>query len=175
MAIITSPPANNRSLRFVGWLPPRMPAWSAGPPSTCSAARVWCGASVMRMRMRRRPLFQVVSSVKATPPISIGNQPPSAILAAVGIQRALDAEVFAPDVRIGAHTGDAFETDADSDFAGEGVHAAARIGALAKPGEILVSRDTLDGVAGGLRLSEPRSEVLKGFEEPVDVVSVDWR
>jgi class 3 adenylate cyclase len=102
--------------------------------------------------------------------------PKAAIEAAVGIQRALDAETFAPDVRIGAHTGGAFHTGADvTDYGGEDVHVAARIGAAAGKGEILVSRDTLDGVASGLRLSEPRTEVLKGFEQPVDVVSVDWR
>jgi class 3 adenylate cyclase len=79
-------------------------------------------------------------------------------------------------VRIGAHTGGAFLTDADvSDYGGQGVHTAARIGAAAGPCEILVSRETLDGIGTAFRLSEPRSETLKGFEQPVDVVSVDWR
>jgi class 3 adenylate cyclase len=106
---------------------------------------------------------------------SFGN-PKAAIEAAVAIQRALDAELVAPDVRIGAHTGGAFHTDADSsDYAGQGVHTAARIGAAAGAGEILVSRETLDGVGTAFRLSEPRAEVLKGFNEPVDVVAVDWR
>ena len=106
---------------------------------------------------------------------SFGN-PKAAIEAAVAIQRALDAELVAPDVRIGAHTGGAFHTDADSsDYAGQGVHIAARIGAAAGAGEILVSRDTLDGVGTAVRLSEPRAEVLKGFDEPVHVVSVNWR
>jgi class 3 adenylate cyclase len=106
---------------------------------------------------------------------SFGN-PKAAIEAAVAIQRALDAELVAPDVRIGAHTGGAFATDADaSDYAGQGVHTAARIGAAAEAGEILVSRDTLDGVGAAFRLSEPRHETLKGFNEPVEVVSVDWR
>ena len=41
--------------------------------------------------------------------------------------------------------------------------------------EILVSRETLDGVPTAFRVSEPRAEQLKGFEQPVDVVSVDWR
>ena len=41
--------------------------------------------------------------------------------------------------------------------------------------EILVSRDTLDGAGSSFRLSEPRAEVFKGFEEPIDVVAVDWR
>jgi class 3 adenylate cyclase len=106
---------------------------------------------------------------------SFGN-PKAAIEAAVAIQRALDAEIVAPDVRIGAHTGGAFATDARlTDYGGQGVHTAARIGAAASPGEILVSRETLDGVGTAFRLANPRAETLKGFEQPVDVVSVDWR
>jgi class 3 adenylate cyclase len=105
------------------------------------------------------------------------DKPSAAIEAAVAIQRALAAEIVAPDVRIGAHTGGAFANEGDGDFnryGGEAVHVAARIGAAAGAGEILVSSDTLDGISG-FRLSEPRAESLKGFEEPVEVVSVDWR
>jgi class 3 adenylate cyclase len=102
--------------------------------------------------------------------------PRAAVDAAIAIQRALGDEIVAPDVRIGAHSGEAFRTGADSsDYGGQGVHLAARIGAMARAGEILVSRDTLDGSATGLRLSEPRAETLKGFAQPVEVVSVDWR
>ena len=98
----------------------------------------------------------------------------SAIDAAVAIQRALASEEFT--VRIGAHTGGAFKTGANyADYGGQSVHIAARIGAAAGPAEILVSRETLDGVDAGLRVSEPRAEALKGFEQPIDVVSVDWR
>ena len=61
--------------------------------------------------------------------------PKAAIEAAVAIQRALDDEIVAPDVRIGVHTGGAFHTDADAtDYGGQGVHAAARIGAAAGAG-----------------------------------------
>jgi class 3 adenylate cyclase len=99
--------------------------------------------------------------------------PATAVEAAARIQRALDEhEPLAPDVRIGLHTGGAFHKD-DDDYAGQGVHMAARIGALARGGEILVSRDSLDG-GSRFRLSEPRSETLKGFEEPVELVAVDW-
>jgi class 3 adenylate cyclase len=102
--------------------------------------------------------------------------PKSAIEAAVAIQRALAAEIVAPDVRIGAHSGGAFRTDGDAtDYGGQGVHVAARIGAAAGAGEILVSAETLDGVGSTFRLSEPRAETLKGLEEPVEVVSVVWR
>jgi class 3 adenylate cyclase len=104
------------------------------------------------------------------------DNPRAAIEAAVAIQRALGGEIVAPDVRIGAHTGGAFHTNADfTDYGGQGVHVAARIGAAAGAAEILVSRETLEGVESGLRLSEPRAQVLKGFAEPIDVVAVDWR
>jgi class 3 adenylate cyclase len=100
--------------------------------------------------------------------------PETAVQAAVAIQRALAAEIVAPDVRIGAHAGGAFRTR-PGDYGGEGVHLAARIGAAAGAGEILVSRETLDGFATAFRLTAPRTEELKGFDEPVEVVAVDWR
>jgi class 3 adenylate cyclase len=102
--------------------------------------------------------------------------PKAAVEAAVGVQRALDAEVYAPDVRIGVHTGGAFHTDGDvADYGGQGVHAAARIAAAAGPGEILASSATLDGAQAAFGASESRLEALKGFDEPAEVVSVDWR
>jgi class 3 adenylate cyclase len=102
--------------------------------------------------------------------------PKAALEAAVAIQRALQAEIVAPDVRIGAHTGDAFESEgASNPYGGEAVHLAARIGAAAGAGEILASRKTLDDAGTGFRSSNPRSEVFKGFEKPVKVISVDWR
>jgi len=102
--------------------------------------------------------------------------PKAALEAAIAIQRTLQAEIVAPDVRIGAHTGDAFESDAASNpYGGEAVHLAARIGAAAGAGEILASRETLDDAGTGFRSSNPRSEVFKGFEKPVEVISVGWR
>jgi class 3 adenylate cyclase len=104
------------------------------------------------------------------------DSPKAAIEAAVAIQRALAAEIFAPDVRIGAHAGGAFRGDGHrTDYGGEAVHLAARIGAAAGAAEILVSRETIDAVATTFRLSEPRAERFKGFAEPVEVVSIDWR
>lgn len=102
--------------------------------------------------------------------------PKAAVDAAIAIQRALDAEIVAPDVRIGAHAGDAFTAAGDEkDYVGQSVHVAARVSALAGAGEIAVSTETLDGLASSYRLSEPRAESLKGVEQPVEVVSVDWR
>jgi class 3 adenylate cyclase len=99
--------------------------------------------------------------------------PAAALDAAIAIQRALDDEPIAPDVRIGVHSGKAFHTE-DDDYTGQGVHVAARIGALAGGGEILVSAASLDG-AGRFQLSDPRTETLKGFSEPVEVAAVVWR
>ena len=102
--------------------------------------------------------------------------PKAAIDAAVAIQRALADEIVAPDVRIGIHTGEAFRAGADgTDYGGQDVHVAARIGAVAGPAEIVVSSDALDGVGTAFRLSEPRVEQLRGIAEPVELVSVDWR
>jgi class 3 adenylate cyclase len=99
--------------------------------------------------------------------------PASALQAAVAIQRAIDAsEAVTPDVRIGIHTGGAFHR-ADKDYAGQGVNVAARIGALAAAGEILVSRESLNG--SPFPLSPVRTETLKGIDQPVELVAVDWR
>jgi class 3 adenylate cyclase len=79
---------------------------------------------------------------------------------------------FAPKVRIGLHAAEA--TRVGDDYEGAGVHAAARIGALAGGSEVLASVDTLEGLDDFLA-GEPREVELKGFTEPVRVVAVDWR
>ena len=102
------------------------------------------------------------------------DHPKAAVDAAVAIQRALEEEIVAPDVRIGLHTGAAFKGDS-GDYGGQGVHVAARIGALARAAEILVTSETLAGVATRYSLSPPRAEQLQGIAQAVDVVAVDWR
>lgn len=96
--------------------------------------------------------------------------PRAAVEAAVAIQRALEDEVLT--VRIGVHSGEALERG--DDYAGRGVNVAARVGALAGGGEILVSSESVaeDGIP--YALSEPRRTELKGFEEAIELVSVDW-
>jgi class 3 adenylate cyclase len=94
-----------------------------------------------------------------------------AIEAAREIQRSLRDQGIAPEVRIGLHTAEA--ASAAGDYSGTGVNAAERIAALASGGEILASTESIDGVQAPV--SAPREETLKGFEEPVQVVSVDWR
>jgi class 3 adenylate cyclase len=96
--------------------------------------------------------------------------PADAVEAAVQIQRAIAGEEFT--VRIGVHNGEALKRG--SDYTGRGVNVAARIGALAGAGEILVSRDTLEGAAVPYELSEQREAELKGFEEPVPIAALCW-
>ena len=81
---------------------------------------------------------------------------------------------FAPMVRIGLHTTEASRHVGD--YHGRGVHVAARIGAAATGGEILVSSAALTAMGPSrFGLSDPRQLTLKGVGEPVEVRSVDWR
>jgi len=79
---------------------------------------------------------------------------------------------FAPQVRIGLHSAEA--TIVGSNYTGLGVHAAARIGAVAGAGEIVASAATVEGLAG-IAVSERRGVPLKGLTEPVEIVAIDWR
>lgn len=97
--------------------------------------------------------------------------PAAAVEAAVRVQRALEDEPVR--VRIGLHSGEALERG--SDYAGRGVNVAARIGALAGGGEILVSSETLDRAPVAHPLSAPRIVELKGFEEAVPIAAIGWR
>jgi len=71
------------------------------------------------------------------------------------------------DVRAGLHTGEVEYVG--EDFAGIAVHTAARVAALAGPGEVLVSSTVKDLVAGsGLRFAERGTHALKGIPD-------EWR
>jgi class 3 adenylate cyclase len=100
----------------------------------------------------------------------------SAVGCATEIQRRLvehrRAHGFAPHVRIGLHATAA--TRSHDAYSGLGVHAAARIAALAGPGEILTSVETVSELAG-VGTSDRRTVQLKGIADPVDVVAIDWR
>ena len=137
---------------------------------SCSNGTTWCSRS-------RSPTAAARScSRRETASSPRSSTPRAALEAAVAIQRALEAEIVAPDVRIGAHTGDAFQNDgAANPYGGGAVHLAARIGASAGGGEILASHETVEGAGTGFRTSEPRPQAFKGFAEPVDVISVDWK
>lgn len=105
-------------------------------------------------------------------------QPRSAVECAVAIQRRLEKHRrehgFSPWVRIGIHHSEA--SLEKSDYAGQGVHIAARLGDLADKAQILVSEDFLDA-AGAIpfAVSEPRRVALKGVAGEVRVREIDWR
>ncbi len=91
----------------------------------------------------------------------------SAVACAIEIQQRLVAHRrehgFAPSVRIGLHAAEA--TEDGEGFAGRGVHAAARIGALAGGGEILASHDTVARAGRRDRVDGPRGRpqgILRG-------------
>ena len=95
---------------------------------------------------------------------------------AVAIQRSLvdhrRAHGFSPQVRIGLHATEAAEVKGN--YHGKGVHEAARIGALAEGGEIIVSVSTLDCLSDP-KTTDEREVTLKGVAEPVRVASLTWR
>jgi class 3 adenylate cyclase len=101
------------------------------------------------------------------------DSPEQAVAAAIAIQRRLQEHRqtagFAPPVRIGLHAADA--NVVGENYRGKGVHEASRIAGLAKGGEIVASVAT---VGDAFPTSASRSQELKGFTAPVDVVTVDW-
>jgi class 3 adenylate cyclase len=77
---------------------------------------------------------------------------------------------FAPSVRIGIHSAEALVTPAG--YEGRSVHIAARIGAMAEPEEILVSRDVIDAALSPPTHGAFRTETLRGISDPVDVTAL---
>ena len=100
----------------------------------------------------------------------------TAATCAVAIQRKLAEHRrlhgFAPQVRIGLHAAEA--TIMADDYAGLGVHQAARVGALAEGGEIVVTCETVQHEPIPYRVTGERGVSLKGITAPVRVVSIDW-
>jgi class 3 adenylate cyclase len=103
--------------------------------------------------------------------------PGAALDCAISIQRRLAEhrrrQGFAPQVRIGLHAAEA--TAVADDYAGLGVHEAARVGALAEGGEILATASTVAAAAMQVAAGEEREVSLKGLPHPVRVVSIAWR
>ena len=105
------------------------------------------------------------------------DNPKAAVEAAVAIQRALDAEVVAPDVRIGLHTGGAFQTGLRRERLRRGRRArggADRRGRDARPRSWPAARRSTASARLSV-LSEPRTQSLQGFDKSFELVSVDWR
>jgi len=101
----------------------------------------------------------------------------AALDCAIAIQRRLAdhrrRNGFAPQVRIGVHSAPA--TAIADDYAGLGVHEAARVGTLAGGGEILATTSTVTAAAAPVASGEEREVSLKGLAHPIRVVSIQWR
>lgn len=102
----------------------------------------------------------------------------SAIECAIDIQRGLGSLHVGGGppiaVRIGLRAADA--TGRGADYSGLGVHVAARVGAAAGPGEILVTAGVLEeaGETGEVDVGDRRRIELRGLTAPVEVASVNW-
>ncbi len=105
----------------------------------------------------------------------------AALLACIGIQRDLARQaeadpVNAIAVRMGLHTGEVLVAD-DGDLFGKHVVVAARVGAAASGGEVLVSAIVrqIAEPRGDIAFVDPQSLALKGFADAEMVWTVDWR
>jgi class 3 adenylate cyclase/alpha-beta hydrolase superfamily lysophospholipase len=96
--------------------------------------------------------------------------PARAVRCATAIRDALSS--FGLQVRVGVHTGE-IELRGD-DVGGMAVHICARVGALAAPGEVLVTETVTALVAGsGLSFSERGAQVLKGVPGKWQIFALD--
>jgi adenylate cyclase len=94
-----------------------------------------------------------------------------AVLAAVDLQREMQGQEF--ELRIGLHSGDSLRREGD--YYGVAVNKAARIGAAAGPGEILVSAVTAELARGqGVEYGPARTVTLKGIEGTHAIHGVRW-
>ena len=102
------------------------------------------------------------------------DSPTDAAGCAVALQRRLAAHRvehgFAPSLRIGVHTDQAVPTGGK--YVGRGVHLAARVEAVAGPGQIVLTRSTAE--VAGLALDDLRAASLKGLADPVEVGFLRW-
>jgi class 3 adenylate cyclase len=82
-----------------------------------------------------------------------------------------EARQIGVEVRSGLHCGECEVRDGD--LAGIAVHIGARIGALARPGEVLVSTTVKDLVIGsGISFQDRGTHILKGVPDPWQVFGV---
>jgi SARP family transcriptional regulator, regulator of embCAB operon len=102
------------------------------------------------------------------------DRPADAVRCAVTLQQRLAAHRvehgFAPSLRIGVHADRAVPTKGK--YAGRGVHLAARVAAVAGPGEIVLTASTATVAAASLQ--QVRHVLLKGLPDPVEVGVLRW-
>jgi class 3 adenylate cyclase len=100
----------------------------------------------------------------------------AALLAANTIQRTIADDTAEPrlQIRIGIHTGDLVEQDGD--IFGTVVNKAARIAAIAAPGDIRLSDATRIMVGGGeFTFCDPSTVQLKGLDGEHRIYRLEWK
>jgi len=107
---------------------------------------------------------------------AVFTSPADAVDCAIAIQQRLAEQRgradLVPEIRIGVHEADALMSG--NDFAGLGVHEAARIGAYADAGSILGSASTV--TAAGATTAAPAREVaFKGLSDRLAIQEIQWR
>jgi class 3 adenylate cyclase len=113
--------------------------------------------TAVRRELARFRGRQVTSAGDGT--VATFDGPARAVTCACAIREA--AAQLGLEVRAGLHTGE-IELYGD-DIAGLAVHIAARVAALARPGQVLVSRTLVDLVIGsGIKFSDRGAHVLRG-------------
>ncbi len=143
--------------------------------SKADAARV---ALTLSWDESNRGAFSVAQGWFSTADRQLEGEEESAVHGRIALTRAATAMLAEGDYpKAIANLGRAYEQNdgAANPYGGGAVHLAARIGAAAGAGEILASHETVEGAGTGFRTSEPRPQAFKGFAEPVDVISVDWK
>ncbi len=105
------------------------------------------------------------------------DDPGAAVRCAIEIQRRLasqrDRTGFAPEVRIGVHSGDA--VDDGGDLIGAVVNLASRVTSVAAPGEIVVTEHVADHVDSGISTEDRGLHTLRGISRPRHLLAVHWR
>ena len=100
----------------------------------------------------------------------------AALSCAIALQRAMGDDISEPHlmIRIGLHTGDLIEQDGD--MFGTVVNKAARIAAIANPGDIRLSDATRIMVGSGeFIFADPIATPIKGLEGEHTLHRLDWR
>ena len=101
----------------------------------------------------------------------------AAIECAAAIQRTLAAHReqhgFAPQVRIGAHTAESLRRGGD--YAGKGIHIAARVTSATGGDAISVTAETLAAAKRPHATGAPVPLDAEGVADPLEVAEIDWR
>jgi adenylate cyclase len=98
-----------------------------------------------------------------------GDDPVALVRTALALVRSLPAHGL-PPAHAGVHAGASIERDGD--YFGRTVNIAARIAAVARPGEVLVSAAVIEDATLGLEATEVGPRELRGVGEPVRLFRV---